>query len=239
MKIAEKIAAKNGSIYGEKPITIAFTGDSVTQGCFEVYYKNDGNLETVFDRENSFPTKLQSILSRLFPAAQVNIINSGISGSNAMGGNDRFERDIAPYSPDLVVVGYALNDCFGGENGLQRYTDALKSIFGKIHSLGAEAILLTPNLLCDRVSPHIADERIRKLAENFSEKGDILDAYVKAAIKTAEECSVPVCDVYSKWKRMNALGIDTTELLANKLNHPIREMNELTAMMLADMIIVL
>lgn len=41
MKIIDKLNAKQ-DIYGEKPVTIAFLGDSVTQGCFECYIKEDG-----------------------------------------------------------------------------------------------------------------------------------------------------------------------------------------------------
>lgn len=38
MKIIEKLNAKQ-DIYVEKPVTIVFLGDSVTQGCFECYIK--------------------------------------------------------------------------------------------------------------------------------------------------------------------------------------------------------
>ena len=51
MKIIDKLNAKQ-DIYGEKPVTIAFLGDSVTQGCFECYIKEDGKIETVFDYKN-------------------------------------------------------------------------------------------------------------------------------------------------------------------------------------------
>ena len=37
MKFIEKLAKKQNNLYGEAPATLAFLGDSVTQGCFEVY----------------------------------------------------------------------------------------------------------------------------------------------------------------------------------------------------------
>ena len=43
---------------------------------------------------------------------------------------------------------------------------------------------------------------------------------------------VPVCDCYAQWKTMHEAGVDTTELLANQLNHPTREMNWLFAVSL-------
>jgi hypothetical protein len=82
MKIIEKLNARQNSLKNP-PVTIAFIGDSITQGCFEVYFKNDGNLETVYDYQSSFATRLRELLSLLYPSVQVNIINCGISGDNA------------------------------------------------------------------------------------------------------------------------------------------------------------
>ncbi len=42
----------------------------------------------------------------------------------------------------------------------------------------------------------------------------------------------PVCDCYAQWKQLQAAGVNTTELLSNKLNHPTREMNWLFAVSL-------
>ncbi len=236
MNVLNKIVAKGNDIYGKAPVTIAFLGDSVTQGCFEVYHKNDGSIETIFDSQNAFSTKLKNILNYLCPSAQINIINSGLSGGNAINGNERFERDIARFNPDLVVVGFALNDCSGGEEGKASYETALESIFKKTKDIGAECIMLTPNLMNDRVSPHISSQELRDLAERFA-KNEFLDDYVKIAVSVAERNSVKVCDVYSKWKALKEHGVDVTELLSNKLNHPTREMNWMTAFMLAQTIL--
>ncbi len=232
MEIIKKIAEKNADIYGARPVTIAFLGDSVTQGCFECYIGNDNKIETVFESESGFADLTRKILHLLYPAAQINIINSGISGDNAQNGIKRFERDIAPFSPDLVVVGYALNDSTSGEKGISAYTDALSAIFGKTKSIGAECIFLTPNLMNDTVSPNLKEEMLRELAVCFSKNS--LEEYVASAKATAEACNVPVCDVYSKWCRLRECGVNTTELLSNKLNHPIREMHWLTAYSLVE-----
>ena len=95
MKIIEKIAKKSADIYGAKPVTIAFLGDSVTQGCFECFFDEVG-VQTVFDAQSGYAQRVKEILNTLYPNAQINIINSGISGDNAVNGNNRFERDIAP-----------------------------------------------------------------------------------------------------------------------------------------------
>ena len=37
MTLVEKIKQKQADIYSSRPITLAFLGDSVTLGCFEIY----------------------------------------------------------------------------------------------------------------------------------------------------------------------------------------------------------
>ena len=46
---------------------------------------------------------------------------------------------------------------------------------------------------------------------------------------------IPVCDCYSAWKKLSETD-DTTQLLANRINHPIAEMHKLFAEMLYPMI---
>ncbi len=112
-------------------MTVVFLGDSVTKGCFEVYFKLDSKIETVYETDKSFCDNFKKILNYLYPSAQINIINSGISGGNAENGNGRFERDVARYSPDLVVVGFALNDSTFGENEKEVYERSMRDIFRK------------------------------------------------------------------------------------------------------------
>ena len=68
MRIIEKINQKNKDIYGDKPVTIAFLGDSVTQGCFECYFDQQG-VQTVFDSKSSYPTRVKEILNILYYAS--------------------------------------------------------------------------------------------------------------------------------------------------------------------------
>ena len=75
---------------------------------------------------------------------------------------------------------------------------------------------------------------VSKCVEGIIDIGNagILDSYVDRAREVAASCNVPVCDAYKKWKQLNEHGADTTELLANKVNHPSRKMHELFAGML-------
>ena len=236
MKIMEKIKAKALDNAGAEGITLAFIGDSVTQGCFEIYNKADGNIETIFDKTNAYHKHLADMLAVLYPSVPVSIINAGISGGSAPRGLARLERDIIRHQPDLTVVCFGLNDCSKGMEGIGDYTGALTEIFDQLLAAGSEVIFMTPNMMCTKVSCHIKEQNHIECAEMLSKKQNegILDAYVEAAKKVAEEKGVAICDCYAKWKRLYECGADITELLANKINHPTREMNKLFAVSLLE-----
>lgn len=236
MQIIRKIAEKAADLKNADIPTIAFLGDSVTQGCFEVYMTNEGTVETVFEAENGYHNCVAKILRVLYPRVPVAIINAGISGDNAQRGFARLQRDVLRFHPDLVVVSFGLNDAVGAEEGLEHYKDALDKIFTELKKAGCEVIFMTENMKNTYVSHNIKDEYIRNIAVNSmqNENSGTLKRYFDAAKEIAGAHDVVVCDVYSKWKRLEENGVDTTALLANDINHPCREMNWLFAYSLVD-----
>ena len=231
MKIIEKMAAKAKDNYNREGVTIAFLGDSVTQGCFEIYKAENGRIETVFDQKASYETGVLDILCTLFPSVTVNIVNAGISGDTAPHGSLRVEKDVLRHQPDLCVVCYGLNDCGMGEESVVKYTAALRDIFGKVRENGAELIFMTPNMMNTAVSPHMTDPDFIAIAEQCARKqnGGAFDAHIDAARRLCLEMHIPICDCYALWKRLSDSGVDTTNLLSNKINHPTREMNKMFA----------
>ncbi len=238
MKITEKLRAKEANMSQNPSVTIAFLGDSVTQGCFECFLLEDGRIETVFDGESAYSRRLYHLLQNLYPKAHINIINAGISGDSALGGTKRIDRDVLAFHPDLVVVSYGLNDTGGGDEGIAAYKNNLKTIFQKIKDAGAECIFLTENAMNTKTSPHIA-EGMKWLAIELAKRQNsgLLERYFDAAKQAAAESGVAVCDCYAKWKRMIEAGVDTTQLLANYLNHPTRMWHDLFAYALLDTIL--
>ena len=231
MKIIEKLAAKTADHMNHEGVTVAFLGDSVTQGCFEIYKKENNAIETVFDKRFSYEMGVFDILCTLFPVTTVNIINAGISGDSAPRGLLRVERDVLRHEPDLTVVCYGLNDCSKKEGSIEKYVNALGEIFDKVKASGSELIFMTPNMMNTRVSPHLTDPDFIALAKRTAElqNGGTFDAHIEAARQLCRERGVAVCDCYAIWKKLAESGVDTTELLSNKINHPTREMNRLFA----------
>ena len=62
-----------------------------------------------------------------------------------------------------------------------------------------------------------------------------MDLFIKEACKLAVNMNIKVCDCYSEWKRLSKKK-DTTKLLANRINHPVKEMHKLFADKLFELI---
>ena len=236
MKITELLKNKQQNMRHNKPINIVVLGDSVSQGCFECFINENGEIDTVHDYKSAYSTRLRELLNTLYPRAQINVINSGISGDQAKGGLDRFERDVLAYNPDLVIISYGLNDSTRGPEGLDRYLSALGAMFTQLESAGVETIFLTQNFACDMVSHNLTEEQLIKVAkaEQQIQGNGVLKAYFEAAKELAAAHGVRVCDLYAMWEKMSAAGINTTNLLSNYINHPIREYHYYIAVKLVE-----
>lgn len=236
MKITEKFAAKAANNASAPAVTLAFLGDSVTQGCFELLPRADTGFENCHDRQRVYHTYLQQILSVLYPNVPVNIINAGVAGKDAAHGLARLERDVLSHKPDLTVVCFGLNDCGAEDGGISQYTEALNKIFDRLEEAGSEIIFMTPNMMATHVSPLLTEPLFRDIAEKIADRQErgVLDRYLDSAKALCRSRNIPVCDCYEKWKLLSASGVDTTELLANKINHPTRQMHWLFAVSLLE-----
>ena len=230
MKFTEILKRKTNDNFGNRAPVIAFIGSSITQGCFEIY--EDGEMiKAVFDSCSAYPDKVKKILSILYPQAPVSIVNMGINGGAAPGGLERFQEDVVSCNPDLLVIDYALNDSHQEESGIPAYKNTLKQIFQEAKKANVETIFMTPNMMNTYTSHIIKGEICETLAEKFATRqtNGVFDAYIDAAREACKEEGVKLCDCYAIWKRMYESGVDTTSLLSNGLNHPIREMHYLFA----------
>ena len=235
MKIIDKLNAKQNA-FANAPVTIGFIGDSVTQGCFECYMTGETSLEPVYDVASSYSSHVKTYLNFLYPNVQINIVNAGISGDNIVNGLSRMDRDLLQYKPDLAVISFGLNDSGRGLDGLKPYGEALQQMIDKLKVNGSEVVFLTENFMDTQVSPHLTDEFMRNLAVGFAEiqsKG-ILKQYFDLAKNICNKNGVPVCDSYDIWQKMFDGGVNTTELLSNKLNHPVREWHKYLAIKLIE-----
>ena len=223
MKIKEKLFLDRVGLEKYGPINIVIFGDSVSHGAVNGY----------IDYENVYWNILKKKLNKLRDYMPVNMINASIGGTTAHSSLNRLESQALKHSPDLMIVCFGLNDVNGA---LDVYLNALKVIFEKSLTANSEVIFMTPNMLNTYVANDTKEE-IKAYAAVTAEiqTSGKMDKYISEAIKTAEKCSVKICDCYSKWKELSKTQ-DTTMLLANRINHPKAEMHHLFADMLFETI---
>jgi lysophospholipase L1-like esterase len=229
-KVINKLK-KNGT-----PV-IAALGDSVTRGCFEIYYDEKETLKTVYDTENSYGNLLRKKLDKFFPENSPLIINAGRNGDNAFNGLMRVSEDVLRFSPDLTIVCFGLNDCCRGLEGLKEYGDALNKIFLELQASDSDIVFMTPNMFNTSIYWDI-DNRSKELAYKtmrFQQDGT-MDEYMETAKRIALLNKVGVCDCYRQWKALYSAGVDITRLLCNRINHPSREMHGLFSDALFELI---
>jgi lysophospholipase L1-like esterase len=232
-----KLAKSAADPKGSPPVTIAFLGDSVTCGCFEIYKTPESEFAPVYDCAEAYPYKLERLIRTVFPSAKLNIVNAGVSGDNAAGGLARLERDVLAFNPDLAVVCFGLNDVNGGKTGADAYADTMGKIFGRLAERGIPRVFLTPNML-NTESPYTADPAYKSLYDSQAglQNGGVMDLYMQKAVQMAIDAGALVCDVYLKWKSLHSASVNTTALLCNGVNHPSRKMHWLFAASLFDTI---
>lgn len=231
MKIMEKLSARNKNYFGNRPVTIACLGDSVTHGCFEIFLNAEGGIETVCRPDDAYPMMLKRALTTYFPFASPVIVNAGVSGDKSYGGAERLERDVLSFKPDLVIVDFGLNDSMNKDvdGGIAAYDKSMREIFESVLASGAECILLTPNYMNKAVSPLLKEPLFIDIAAEAAvvQNTGILTRYVETARKAAADMGVPVADAYAVWQALDHGGVDTDALLSNNINHPTKQAHDI------------
>lgn len=217
MKIKEKINMDYAGLVKNGPINIVVFGDSVTHGAV-------GPGE--FDFETVYWNRLRKKIIGVRNYVPVNVINAGIGGITAKNSLERMDKQVFSHEPDLVIICFGLNDV---NNSLEDYLGPLEIIFKRCIEKGIDVIFMTPNMLNTYVAEGTAEchiEYAHKTAD--MQNSGRFDKYIYSAVELANRLGVTVCDCYSMWKKL-AETEDITLLLANRINHPTREMHELFA----------
>ena len=224
MRIKDKITMEKEALIEHGPITIAAFGDSVTHGAGAI---------GIMDYENVYWNRLHKKILSVRDYVPVNVINAGIGSIKASDSVERMQRQVFKHEPDLIIICFGLNDV---NAELEKYRGALKSMFEMCIEREIDTIFMTPNMLNTYVAED-TDPRYReyaaKTARNQNEGR--MDTYIYSAVDLAKQMGIPVCDCYSKWKKLSETE-DTTMMLANRINHPSPEMHELFAQSLFEMI---
>ena len=217
MKFKEKLFMDHWQLEKEGPINIVVFGDSITHGCVET---------DIFDYDTVYWNRLRKKIMEVRNYVPINIINAGLEGTTAKYSLSRLETQVLSHHPDVIIICFGLNDVNGT---LEEYLESLKLIFDKCKKSGAEIVFMTPNMLNTYVAKDVLEQHKEYAAVTADyQNGGKMDLFMSSAVALAETMQISVCDCYCKWKELSREQ-DITLCLANRINHPTREMHELFA----------
>lgn len=174
------------------PFKIIAYGDSITAG---------GDATSV---ELRFQQRYAQYLSGQFPKAVIEVENGATGGDSTRQGLQRFEEKVLTRSPDLVLLGFGMNDHNVGGVPLDEFENNLVSMVEQIHSItGAEVIMFS-------AFPPNPDWKFGTHRMNL---------YAAATEQAAKRAQCAFANVYPVWMKVLERK-DCSSLLGNNINHP-------------------
>ena len=182
----------------DEPVHYVVYGDSISAG-YEASCP-----------ERDYPLRFADAIRAQHSSSDVYVHRKALAGDTSRGGLQRLVEDVLPIKPDLITIGYGMNDqtqMVDGSNALSvdEFEQNLLEMVRLIREQSAaEVILLTPCLPNPRwifASSNVTD-------------------YADAIRRAGRAAAIPVADVQRIWLEELAAGKTHESLLLNNLNHP-------------------
>lgn len=112
------------------------------------------------DPAHTYPALLNDDLQHRWPHLVVTVVNKGVSGEDASQMQVRFERDVMPYHPQLVIWQTGTNQALRtGDIG--GFVDAVREGIGSLKAIRTDVVLMdpqfAPRVLARPTHPFIVD----------------------------------------------------------------------------------
>ena len=184
-----------------RAVNIVCHGHSVPSGYFKT---------PAVDSLHAYPNLLRVVLAEKYTNAVINVIVTAVGGENSLRGAARFDADVLPLKPDVVLIDYALND---RRLGLECARTNWVAMITKAQAAGAKVILLTPT-----------PDQSAKLGD----PNDPLNQHAEQIRKLAGEFHAGLVDSFATFKAELSRGTALTNLMS-QVNHPNARGHELVA----------
>lgn len=182
---------------GEEALYVVY-GDSISTG-------GEASEESL-----AYFGRFADTLRGLYPQARIRIVNRSIGGEDTNGGASRVDNDVVPLQPDLVSIGYGMNDQNIHDDGsntttLEDFEKNLRYMIETIRKAGdTDLILVTP---CE---PN----------PNWQHTSGKTSRYADVIRGLGNEYGIGVADAHAEWTAELAAGKTPESLLLNNINHP-------------------
>ena len=115
------------------------------------------------------------------------VINTAVSGWQISDLEPELEALCLRFSPDVVVIGFGLNDTRGGADGVQTFGQFYRDVIRRIREASdAVVVVMTPNGTLPTAPAHVVEH---------------LPAYVEEVRAVAADTSALLVDHYAEWQQ--------------------------------------
>jgi acyl-CoA thioesterase I len=173
-------------------VKIVAFGDSITAG-------GDATRPDLI-----FWRRWSDFLQRKYPSARVTAVNGATGGDSTAQGLQRLQTKVLDEKPDLVLLGFGMNDHNVGSVPIPQFEKNLQEMISRIrNSTAAEVVLFSafpPN-------PHWKFGTHR------------MEEYAAATSRVAVQAGCAYANVFDNWQTVAARK-KPEDLLGNNINHP-------------------
>lgn len=120
------------AVRSRNPLDIVAIGSSSTAGV------------GASDLAHTYPALLAEELHHRWPQIAVNVINKGVGGELVSQMLARFERDVLPYHPRLVIWQTGSNQLLLNSESIEGYTEVLREGVNRLKAAQADIVLMDP-----------------------------------------------------------------------------------------------
>jgi acyl-CoA thioesterase I len=135
------------AIHSGKGLVILAIGSSSTEGV------------GASDGAHTYPALLAEELHRRWPQLSLTVVKKGVGGELASQMLARFERDVLPYRPHLVIWQTGSNQALRGD--IKGYADTIRDGIIRLKAMGVDIVLMdpqfAPRVLARPVHPLVVD----------------------------------------------------------------------------------
>ena len=151
-----------------------------------------------------FWNRWAAALQARHPGARITAINGATGGDSTVQGLQRLRTKVLDQDPDLVLIGFGMNDHNRGGVPIPQFEANLREIVSRIRTAtGAEVLLLSafpPN-------------------PRWKYGSHQMEKYAEATSRAAAQSQAAFADVFGNWQRL-ASRKKPEDLLGNNINHP-------------------
>jgi len=126
-----KLSNTARAVRSRKPLAIVAIGSSSTVGI------------GASNPAHSYPALLAEELRHRWPQIAVTVINKGVGGELSSQMLARFDRDVLPYHPQLVIWQTGSNQLLKSEN-IEGYAETLRDGISRLKATNSDVVLMDP-----------------------------------------------------------------------------------------------